>query len=88
MKYKKVLTTFERKTGSKFPNLIRITEQNRKWIEDLHAKFVEEKDGEAPKFAFPSPSNKKFTCQAKYLKETMKRFFAIDDKLYNSDNVR
>ena len=67
-KNKKVLTTFEHKTGSNFPNFIRITEQNRKWIEDLHAKFVEEKDGEAPKFAFPSPSNKKFTCQAKYLK--------------------
>ena len=53
MKNKKVLTTFEHKTGSNFPNFIRITEENRKWIEDLHKKFVEEKDGEAPKFAFP-----------------------------------
>ena len=88
MKNKKVLTTFEQKTGSNFPNFIRITEQNRKWIKDLHAKFVEEKDGEAPKFAFPSPSNKKFTCHAKYLKETIKQFFAIVDKLYNPDNVR
>ena len=87
MKNKKVLTTFEYKTGSNFPNFIRTTDQNRKWIEDLHEKFVEEKDGEAPKFAFPSPSNKKFTCQAKYLKETIKRFFAIDYKLYNPDNV-
>ena len=69
MKNKKVLTTFEHKTGSNFPNFIRITEQNRKWI----AKFVREKDGEALKFAFPYPSNKKFTCQAKYLKETIKR---------------
>ena len=88
MKNKKVLTTFEHKTGSHFPNFIRITDQNRKWIEDLHGKFVEEKDGEASKFAFPSPSNKKFTCQAKYLKEIIKRFFAIDDRLYNPDNVR
>ena len=88
MKNKKVLTTFEHKTGSNFPNFIRITEENRKWIEDLHEKFVEERGGDDPKFAFPSPSNKKFTCQAKYLKETIKRFFAIDDKLYNPDNVR
>ena len=87
MKNKKVLTTFEHKTGSNFPNFIRITDDNRKWIEDLHDKFVEERGAE-PKLAFPSPSNKKFTCQAKYLKETIKRFFAIDDKLYNPDNVR
>ena len=35
-------------------------------------------------FAFPSPSNKKITWQEKYTKETIKRFFAIDDM----DNVR
>ena len=56
MKNTKGLSTFEHKTGPNFPNFIQITEQNRKWIEYLHPKFVEEKDGEAPKFAFPSPS--------------------------------
>ena len=88
MKTKKVITTFEHKTGSNFPNFIRITEENRKWIDDLHAKFVEEQEIGEPKLTFPSPTNKKFTCQAKYLKETIQRFFAIEDKHYNPDNIR
>ena len=57
-------------------------------IKDLQDNFAGGKGGEDPKFAFPSPSNEKFKCQAKYLTETIKRFFALDDKLYNPVNLR
>ena len=75
MKNKKVLTTLEHKTGSNFPNFVRITEENRKWIEDLHEKFVEEKDSVAPKFAFPSPSTQKIHTSGKVPQEDHKTVF-------------
>ena len=88
MQEKKVMTSFEHKTGAKFPNFIRITKENRKWVDDLHQYFQEENNGLTPKLAFPSNTNKKFTCQAKYFKEAIYKYFRIDDKLYNPDNVR
>ena len=88
MEEKKVLTTYEHKTGAKFPNFVRMTEQNRKWLDDLHQYFREENNGLEPKLAFPSTTNKKFTCQAKYVKEALYKFFRIDDKRYNPDNIR
>ena len=80
---KKVMTSFEHNTGAKFPNFIRITKENRKWVDDLHQYFKEEN-----KLALPSNTNKKFTCQAKYFKEAIYKYYRIDDKLYKPDKVR
>ena len=88
MQEKKVLTTFDHKTGAKFPNFIRVSAENRVLVDKLHLYFGQENSGKVPALAFPSPTNKKFTCQAKYLKEALKKYFRIDDKNYNPDNIR
>ena len=71
MEEKKVVMTYELKTGAKFPNFVRMTEQNRKCLDDLHQYFRDKNNALEPKLVVPSTTNKKFTWQAKYIKEAL-----------------
>ena len=87
MEQDQIRTTFDHKTGSKLPNFLRFRSQTKRLVDQLHEKFREEFNKE-PLRTFPSSTNKRFSCQATYLKAALAKFFSITDKSYNPDNVR
>ena len=87
MEQDQIRTTFDHKTGSKLPNFLRFLAQTKGLVDQLHEKFREEFNKE-PLRTFPSSTNKRFSCQATYLKAALAKFFSITDKSYNPDNVR
>ena len=87
MEQNQIRTTFDQKTGSKIPNFLRFRSQTKRLVDQLHEKFREEFNKE-PLRTFSSSTNKRFSCQATYLKAALAKFFSITDKSYNPDNVR
>ena len=78
-----IRTTFDHKTGSKFPIFLRFRSQTKRLVDQLHETFREVFNKE-PLRTFPSFTNKRYSCQSTYLKAELAIFFSITDKSFQS----